>query len=33
MLKTIGQLTLERNFLQECFRRIGLRVSEPGAEK
>ena len=33
MLKTIGQLTLERNFLQECFRRSGLRVSEPGAEK
>ena len=33
MLKTIGQLTLERNFLQECFRRSGLRVPEPGAEK
>ena len=33
MLKTIGQLTLERNFLQECFRRSGLRVPEPGAER
>ena len=23
MLKTIGQLTLERDFLQDCFRKIG----------
>lgn len=23
MLKTIGQLTLERDFLQDCFRQIG----------
>lgn len=23
MLKTIGQLTLERDFLQDCFRRLG----------
>ena len=33
MLKTIGQLTLERNFLQECFRRSGLRVPELGEER
>lgn len=33
MLKTIGQLTLERDFLQGCFRRCGLPVPEPGAEK
>ena len=33
MLKTIGQLTLERNFLQECFRRSGQRIPEPGAER
>lgn len=26
MLKTIGQLTLERNFLQGCFRKIGEEV-------
>ncbi len=26
MLKTIGQLTLERDFLQECFREDGQRV-------
>lgn len=26
MLKTIGQLTLERNFLQGCFRQIGEEV-------
>ena len=24
MLKTIGQLTLERDFLQDCFRQCGL---------
>ena len=28
MLKTIGQLTLERNYLQECFRRTGQSVPE-----
>ena len=33
MLKTIGQLTLERDFLQECFRQCGLPVPELGAEK
>lgn len=33
MLKTIGQLTLERDFLQGCFRRSGLPVPEHGAEK
>lgn len=33
MLKTIGQLTLERDFLQGCFRRSGLPVPELGAEK
>ena len=27
MLKTIGQLTLERDFLQDCFRQCGLPVS------
>lgn len=26
MLKTIGQLTLERDFLQGCFRQIGEAV-------
>ena len=26
MLKTIGQLTLERDFLQDCFRRTGRAV-------
>lgn len=26
MLKTIGQLTLERDFLQGCFRKIGEEV-------
>ncbi len=26
MLKTIGQLTLERDYLQECFREIGQAV-------
>ena len=26
MLKTIGQLTLERDFLQDCFRRKGYAV-------
>ena len=28
MLKTIGQLTVERDFLQECFRESGLPVPE-----
>ena len=28
MLKTIGQLTLERNYLQECFRRTGQGIPE-----
>jgi len=26
MLKTIGQLTLERDFLQDCFRQVGAPV-------
>ena len=31
MLKTIGQLTMERNFLQDCFRKIGEDIpSIPG---
>ena len=28
MLKTIGQLTVERNFLQDCFRAVGKPVTE-----
>ncbi len=28
MLKIIGQLTLERDFLQECFRESGQRVPQ-----
>lgn len=28
MLKTIGQLTVERNFLQDCFRAVGKPVPE-----
>ncbi len=28
MLKTIGQLTLERDFLQDCFRESGQRVPQ-----
>ena len=32
MLKTIGQLTLERDFLQDCFRRCGLPILEPSEE-
>lgn len=28
MLKTIGQLTIERDFLQDCFRRSGRPVPE-----
>ena len=33
MLKTIGQLTLERDFLQGCFRQCGLPVPKLGEEK
>ena len=33
MLKTIGQLTLERDFLQGCFRQCGLPVPELGSER
>lgn len=35
MLATIGQLTLERDFLQDCFRKAGQTVSMPNfcAEK
>ena len=32
MLKTIGQLTLERDFLQGCFRQCGLPIPEFGEE-
>ena len=28
MLKTIGQLTLERDFLQDCFRRTGRPIPD-----
>ena len=28
MLKTIGQLTLERDFLQDCFRRTGRVIPD-----
>lgn len=33
MLKTIGQLTIERNFLQDCFRAVGQPVPEFDPEK
>lgn len=33
MLKTIGQLTVERNFLQDCFRAVGKPVPEFDPEK
>ncbi len=33
MLKTIGQLTLERDFLQDCFRRTGQEVPEFDSDK
>lgn len=33
MLKTIGQLTVERNFLQDCFRAVGKPVPELDSEK
>lgn len=28
MLKTIGKLTVERDFLQECFRTVGVPIPE-----
>lgn len=28
MLKTIGQLTLERDFLQDCFRKSGIPIPD-----
>lgn len=31
MLKTIGQLTIERDFLQDCFRKVGRPV--PGLDQ
>lgn len=33
MLKTIGQLTLERDFLQDCFRRKGYAVPRLDSQK
>jgi len=34
MLKTIGQLTIERDFLQDCFREAGVPVPElPSSQK
>ena len=33
MLKTIGQLMLERDFLQDCFRRSGIPIPELGDKK
>lgn len=33
MLKTIGQLTIERDFLQDCFRTVGLPIPEIDSEK
>lgn len=33
MLKTIGQLTLERDFLQDCFRESGYPIPEFDKEK
>ncbi|MCH4005566.1 MAG: transposase [Eubacterium sp.] len=33
MLKTIGQLTLERDFLQDCFRETGYPVPDVDKEK
>ena len=33
MLKTIGQLTVERNFLQDCFRAVGKPIPELDPEK
>lgn len=33
MLKTIGQMTVERNFLQDCFRAVGKPIPELNPEK
>ena len=33
MLRTIGQLTIERDFLQDCFRTCGLPIPEIDPEK
>ena len=33
MLKTIGQLTLERDFLQGCFRKTGRPIPKLGGEE
>ena len=33
MLKTIGQLTLERDFLQDCFRRTGRPIPKLSKEE
>ena len=33
MLKTIGQLTLERDFLQDCFRRKGYAIPRIDSKK
>ena len=33
MLKTIGQLTLERDFIQDCFRQTGQVIPEFDTEK
>ena len=33
MLKTIGQLTLERDFLQSCFRKTGRPIPKLGGEE
>lgn len=33
MLKTIGQLTVERNFLLDCFRAVGKPIPEFDSEK
>ena len=33
LLRTVGQLTLERDFLQDCFRTVGLPIPEIDPEK
>ena len=33
MLRTIGQLTIERDLLQDCFRTVGLPIPEIDSEK
>lgn len=33
MLKTIGQLTIERDYLQWCFREVGLPIPELDSKK